>query len=441
MGLRLLAPSVPLFRVTRPLLSVQELAELKRIALPHLEASEIHDNESVSLRAGWRRALFLCLASLADQRAHSQRIKDFFDLVRTGLNIPTLLSVRDVTSVASIIDYDEDGWLTHEEITRALRASSQHAPSALKALVAAQPKLRWRHSETAWLNAIPAAQSLTDDLTERIVSLLGPAWPVSSLQFQIVRYHAGGHYACHLDSIDDAQYRRPWTLALFLQAPSRGGELVFPLSHGAELQTDEVAVEEVGMAAEADSDAVATAKAAATAAAVASDDAAAEEDDALVQTLVRGAFPPHRAAVSMLLRTVHAEVATAVTMRPDLTACWAGNASTDEAAHATYSRRRPGVWVAAEAGHAVVWRNHRVRDEDGTWAYEENHLLSLHCGCTVEGATEKWLLNVWPTFAVEYEEEDDNEYAEEDAEEGRRRGGGGRRRRREVDWSFDDLGD
>ena len=464
--LQLLAPSVPLFvTLGSSLLPEAQRTEAMRLAQPHLQPSGTLDAVTEQLRGGWRRALILCLAKLADEGVEAKDGASLAPLMRQGLNLPTLLRADDLSMLAALVDADRDSLLSHTELISALFEHEDLHVRSLANWLRGRPELAMRFSESVFLGKLPNARALVTNWTHRVNAFLraqhefGPDWPDTSLQFQVVRYPAWGHYACHLDSSASFGLRRPWSLAVFLQAPTRGGELIFPLAGrtapapatggaAAEgVQPSEVPATrtEVGLsgpsthhspAAGADDDGPPT-----LGSLLLSEEEEelvmdARSERASVMQMLQGG-PTPTGLVPRLLASTYAQSLPAVSMHDSLISCWAANASRHKAADPapahptarassvrTHGSDASGVWVAAEAGVGVLWHNHRTirgaAGEDGVaahaWEYGTDHLPSLHCGCSsvpfeaegkdssnpgIAASSHKWMLNVWPTLTVE----------------------------------------
>ena len=256
----------------------------------------------------------------------------------------------------------------------------------------------------------------------------------------MVRYTADGHYACHLDSGRDSRRRRPLTIVAVLQAPDRGGALAFPFAQ----PVDDGGPREpsgggAGAAAagggvdEASSEAhpllMASRRAATSASSAASRNAAGPTSrgsagargsgaaERALHAWVRGEATDFPGSLVRHYEERAAEqTLVAASMSDELRdTCWSVSAdgsdrlggdrlaamggATPGGAGAVARRGRPwGVQLAAERGQAALWYNHRLDARAGGWRMNEDHLEATHCGCTVHGATDKWILNVWPTY-------------------------------------------
>lgn len=441
---KLHSTSTPLYTVDE-FLSAQERAHIIEVARPHLKRSAMALSDDKALKAGWQRALVLCLAEMVDHRVRSLPSSQCAPLLRRALSHPTV-TLADAAALlaAASVDRDMDELLSQAELTDALRSQQEGSPRGFAAVAAffdARPRLHLRYSETAWLEEVPGSAALRGTLAHRLSALTGDnftdaTWSGSSAQlnFQVVRYLAGGHYACHLDSGPLVAQRRILTLVAFLEGPEEsggdGGALVFPfarrLGHGQ--PPGAAAAGPVGSSADETrrhpllsqlKDGGGRARGAST--------DAVTDADADVKTTRPAGEDPGKHALGQWLRGIEptgfspassgngsagdradtlvrhflrkadaAEMATAASMSDDLTACWA-MAPQAQGPQEILSRQDEewGVHIAPEPGRAVLWYNHRFGDR--RFFINEEHAEALHCGCTVR-AGEKWILNIWPTF-------------------------------------------
>ncbi|KAL1529563.1 hypothetical protein AB1Y20_000507 [Prymnesium parvum] len=373
--LTLLSSSVPIVEIDA-LLSAAERQQLVATARPSLRPSTTALPDRAALRLGWQRTLVLCLARLADSRRGALPLSHFGVLVRHGFSLPTMSAPDGAELLATAsVDADADGALSAAELTLA----QQQQPRAVESLLAffsRRPALVLRGSETAWLNEIPAAAGLMRELAARLERVSAYNFSSWQLQYQVVRYRAGGHYLCHLDSGVTFAQRRPLTLLVVLQAPEAGGRLAFPFARRGEA---------AGPLLHPRLRPPATSKHQPGAGERALQGWMSGEplafDGSLLEYFLGGAG-------------VHAqELASAASMSEPLAHCW--DASMD--APPPQALEDWGVHVEPMEGRGILWHNHAYHSGNASWSMEEDHFESLHCGCSVGGSKEKWILNVWPT--------------------------------------------
>ncbi|XP_070562964.1 transmembrane prolyl 4-hydroxylase-like isoform X1 [Ptychodera flava] len=165
-------------------------------------------------------------------------MEDMFDMY---------LEEDEILEIYDQLDWDGngDGILDRSELGTVTKEELKHF---VMQWIAAKPHLRSRYSEQTWLYPNQVQDDIVDQFMLRIHSVLQLPEPLIDKhnEFQVVKYHVGGHYnahvdsaplsdlrCCHLTSSTQCRICRYATVMVYLTDVEEGGETAFPVANNA----------------------------------------------------------------------------------------------------------------------------------------------------------------------------------------------------------------